>query len=323
MSFSSSSKRPLAVAAGVAAVLATCAYIVKRKSSEAEAQNPPQGRFVSVQGVALHVIEHGSPSAPVLVLLHGNGVMAIEMELSGLVDQAASRFRVLVFDRPGYGHSNRPDGHNYTPQVQAELLWEALDQMGVQRPTVLGHSWGALVAGAMAEQRPQSLKAVILVSGYYTPGLRFDVPWMSLPALPLLGTLMRHTVSPLLSRALWPLMLKRLFGPAAVTTAFKTRYPVWMSLRPGQIKASAAETAMMIPAAMRVLRSNPEDMPPTVIVAGESDRLLGSQRHSGRLSRRLPDSQLHLVPHAGHMVHHTATDAVMRAIDQGLAMARE
>jgi len=308
--------RSLAIAAGAIALLGISAYVVRRNTERVEADNPPQGRFIEVQGVRLHFTEHGDASSPPLVLLHGNGAMATEMELSGLVERAARRYRVLVFDRPGYGYSERPEGRLYTPENQAALLLDALQQLGVERPIVLGHSWGAMVATAMGVARPEALRALVLVSGYYTPSARLDVFWESVPAIPVLGTLLRNTVSPLFGRLLWPLMVRRIFWPAPTAPAFKERYPVWMSLRPKQLQASAAEAAMMIPESVRLMRRVAEIQLPVVIVAGESDVLLLTAWQSRRLHDRMPASRLHVVPHAGHMVHHTDPDAVLDAIDE-------
>src|SRR5690242_14264847 len=97
--------RALATVGGAVAALAACALFVRYQTRRAEAHNLPRGTFVEVDGVRLHVIERGDPDAPPLVMLHGNGAIAEELVLSGLVGRAAVRYRVLVFDRPGYGHS--------------------------------------------------------------------------------------------------------------------------------------------------------------------------------------------------------------------------
>ena len=310
-----------AIAFGALALLSLGAWVTRRKAREVEARHPPTGHFMDVDGVRLHYTEHGPSTAPTVVLLHGNGAMTTEMELSGLVARLSTRYRVIVFDRPGYGYSGRPSGRSFTPSAQAELFEDALARLGVREALVLGHSWGAMVATAMALASPGLVRGVMLVSGYYTPSLRLDVTWMSPSALPLVGTLLRHTVSPLLARLLWPVMMRRIFAPAPTAPAFAQGYPVWMSLRPGTLRASAAEAAMMIPQAIRLLRQEPALRVPVAIVAGEKDRLVSTAWHSGRLHRRLPGSRLHVVPNAGHMVHHTAPDAVAAALDELAARA--
>ena len=55
---------------------------------------------------------------------------------------------------------------------------------------------------------------------------------------------------------------------------------------------------------------------PVVIVAGEEDRLVDIDAQSTRLHLDVPQSKFHRVPGIGHMVHQSATDAVMSAIDE-------
>jgi len=310
---------PLLIAA--AAVLGTSAWIARRQVRRAQLAHPAQGSFVLVDDVRLHFTMHGDPGGPPLVLLHGNGGSAEEMALSGLVDAAARRYRVYVFDRPGYGHSDRPAHHSFTPDTQANLLLQALRLLQVRQPLVLGHSWGALVALAMATRQPDALRAAVLASGYFTPSLRLDTLLLSLPAVPVIGTLMRHTLSPLIGRLLWPLMLRRVFGPAAVPERFRREYPVWLSLRPLTLKASAAEAGMMTLQAARLLPREKRLAVPVVIVAGEKDRMVMTDWHSRRMAGRLPNATLRTVPDAGHMVHHTATAQVLAAIDEAARRA--
>ena len=78
----------------------------------AERKNPPIGTFIECDGVRLHYLDRGDPTAPCVVLLHGNGSMIQDFTISGLVDLLARRNRVLCFDRPGFGYSQRP---RYSP----------------------------------------------------------------------------------------------------------------------------------------------------------------------------------------------------------------
>jgi len=94
------------IAAGVLAAAAGAALLNHWLAKKAERRNPPRGRFVMVQGVRLHYVERGT--GPALVLLHGNGSMIEDFQASGLIDLAAENYRVIAFDRPGFGHSNRP-----------------------------------------------------------------------------------------------------------------------------------------------------------------------------------------------------------------------
>jgi len=299
----------LAVGAGLAAV----ALLVRQRTRKAEHDNPPLGRFVYVDGVRLHYVERGTGQP--LVLLHGDGSMIQDFETSGLIEAAAKRYRVIVFDRPGFGYSERPRSTVWTPQAQAALLHRALQLLDVDRPIVAGHSWGTLVAVALALEFPRYVKSLVLLSGYYYPTLRLDVPLLAPPAIPLIGDLMRYTISPLLARLFWPAILRRIFGPAPVPERFSA-FPVWMALRPSQLRAAAAETALLIPAVFSLRHRYRALSMPVVIMAGSDDKLVNTQRQSEHLHRDLPESRLHLMPGAGHMIHQLAPDEVMAAIDQ-------
>jgi pimeloyl-ACP methyl ester carboxylesterase len=292
--------------------LAAAAVYVNVKTKQAEAENPPKGKFIDVDGVRLHYVEHGSGEP--LVLLHGNGITASDFEASGLLQRAAEEYRVIAFDRPGFGYSERPRTTIWTPEAQARLLHKALQQIGVDNPVVVGHSWGTLVALSMALEFPQDVRGLVLMSGYYYPSVRLDVTVMSQPAIPIIGDLMRYTISPLLSRLIWPLAVKRIFSPAEVPESFK-RLPVWMMLRPSQLRASAADTALMIPAAIKLNKRYEELSVPVKVLAGDGDKLISPKHNSMRLDDALPSSTIQMEQGQGHMLHYAKVDDIMAAID--------
>ena len=301
------------------AALAASAILNRVLAKKAEHRNPPIGRFITVDGVRLHYVERGTGSP--LVLLHGNGSMIQDFESSGLVDLAAKTYRVIAFDRPGFGYSDRPRSIVWTPEAQADLINAALLQMGVSQPLVFGHSWGTLVAVALALKHPRNIRALILASGYYYPTVRADVWVISPPAMPLIGDVLSHTISPILGRLLWPLLLRKIFGPSPVPEKF-AGFPEEMTMRPSQIRASAAETALMIPAAYSFREAYGHLKMPVVIIAGAEDQVSEVQQ-SAELHRDIPQSTLRCIPSTGHMVHQTATAEVMSAIDMVASQKKE
>ena len=301
-----------ASAVAVAALVAT-ALLNRYLEKKAERDNPPSGRFLEVNGVRLHYVERGAGDP--VILLHGNGSMIQDFECSGLVDLVAKDHRVIVFDRPGFGHSDRPRSVVWTPDVQAELIERALAQIGVSNAIVLGHSWGASVAAAMALKYPALVRGLVLASGYYYPTVKPEVVAMTAPALPFVGDILRYTLSPLLSRLTWPLMMSKIFEPRSVPQKFGA-FPKEMALRPSQIRASAAEAALMIPDAF-MLRNRYADLKmPVVIIAGEMDKLIDIDTQSVRLHADVSQSSFHRLAEQGHMIHQTATDQVMSAISE-------
>lgn len=301
------------VAAGTALALAATAAFNIAAARRAERRNPPSGRIVSAGGIRLHVIDRGS-GHPV-VMLHGNGSMATEMMLSGVPDRLARNHRVLVFDRPGFGHSER--GTRFaTPADQARLIRRALHRMGVTKPIILGHSWGTLVALELALQDQQDTAALVLVSGYYVPTPRADVPVMAMPSLPIGGDLLSVTLWPLAARATAEAALRKVFAPAPVPDRFRRGFPVELAVRPSQLRAGAAEAAMMIPAATGMVQRAQALHMPIVVIAGDGDRVVSTDQQSAQLEAHAPGSGFIRLPGVGHMAHHTAPDQIAAAVER-------
>jgi pimeloyl-ACP methyl ester carboxylesterase len=294
------------------AALAGLAVFNRARANRAERRNGVGGGFVEIEGVKLHYLSRGE--GPPIVLLHGNGSMIHDWLISGQFDSLAQTHRIIAFDRPGFGFSDRPRSTVWTPEAQAALLAAAFTELRIERPTVVGHSFGTLVALALALDHPNSVSRLVLLGGYYYATARLDAVLGSGPAIPGVGDVMRYTVSPLLGKAMEPVANRKLFAPAQVTAEWKSEYPSDMAVRPSQVRAVAAETAMMVPAAARLSRRYHELSLPITIMAGEGDRVVDPARHSVTLHRELPRSELILIEGAGHMVHHTAGTTVHDAI---------
>ncbi|MCJ8158997.1 alpha/beta fold hydrolase [Sphingomonas sp. LaA6.9] len=298
---------------GSAIALAGAALFNRSRSKKAERDRPPIGDFVEVDGVRLHYLDRGS--GPPLVLLHGNGATIEDYLLSGLIDEAAAHYRVIAFDRPGFGYSERPRSTIWSPSAQAELIFKALMQLDVERPIVLGHSWGTLAALAMALDHPEEIAALVLLAGYYFPTARPDAALLSPPAIPVIGDILRYTVSPLAGRVMAPTMFASMFSPDVVPANIG-QWPLDMALRPSQIRAAAADTALMIPAASELSERYGELSLPIIIVGGVGDKIAHFSDQSAALHGTIASSELVTVAGAGHMVHYTAPERVMVAIDR-------
>lgn len=302
--------RKAALLAGAA--LAAGAWYVGSRARAADRRRPPQGRFVTVDGVRLHYAIAGE--GPPVVLLHGNGSMIDELVASGLPALLAQHYRVVMFDRPGFGYSERPHDRAWTAQSQASTLAFALERLGIGRATIVGHSWGALVALALALDHPERVRGLVLVSGYYYPTFRPDTFVLSAPAWPVVGPLIRHAISPLTTRLAWRGLSRVLFGPPATPERFERLSP-WRFLEPSRLRAAGEESSVVRSQAETLSRRYGTIRVPTVILAGEGDRIVSVSRHAERLHRAIPDSVLHAVPGIGHMLHHTVPQRVLRAID--------
>jgi pimeloyl-ACP methyl ester carboxylesterase len=152
--------------------------------------------------------------------------------------------------------------------------------------------------------------------------LRLDAPPMSVPAIPIIGDLLRYTVSPIMMRLMWPLVTRRMFSPKKVSGRFK-EIPPWFLLRPKQLRAQAADTALMVPSAMSLSKRYGEVKVPVTLIAGTQDKMVVTSDNSERLERELRDAHLELEPGVGHMTNYADPERILKSIDALAAQVGE
>ncbi|CAA9318032.1 MAG: hypothetical protein AVDCRST_MAG90-856, partial [uncultured Microvirga sp.] len=226
----------------------------------------------------------------------------------------AEHHRVIALDRPGYGYSERPRDRLWTAGAQAAFLHRTLEALRVENPIVVGHSWGSIVATAYGLHVPGAAGGFVLLSGYYFPTRRLDAWVAAAPAIPLVGDVMRYTVSPFVGDLIAPKVIRKVFEPGAVPRRFAKRFPVGLSLRPWQLRASAEDSAFMVPAASAMQDRYGELEMPVAILTGSDDRIVTPARQSIRLHHAVPTSEITVVPGLGHMMHYGAHDEIMAAV---------
>lgn len=277
----------------------------------------PVGQFISIDGVDLHYVERGAGRP--LVFMHGAGGMLDEFFTSPLADILSARYRVIVFDRPGFGHSTRPHAGLSGPSAQARLLRAALGRLGIERPIIVGHSWGGAMALAYAVEYPDALSALIVLAGWAFPARQAAILLYSLPSAPFLGGIVQRSVWPSLARLLAPEAIARIFAPALVPAAFTADFPLELALRPSQLFADAEDIRMLNPGVARLQPHYPTIGVPVELVTGDSDGIVDPAQHVMRLASLLPQARLTVLDGVGHMLHHTAPDAIGLAIDRAAA----
>jgi pimeloyl-ACP methyl ester carboxylesterase len=183
----------------------------------------------------------------------------------------------------------------------------------VRNPVLLGHSWGTLVAIALAIRNDREVAGLVLASGYYFPTPRWDMWIMSGPAIPILGDVFRYTIAPIVSWPIIPGTLRKLFAPRSVPEEFTENFPVSLAVRPNQLRATAEDSAFLIPAAAGFQSHYSNLRCPVRIFHGTQDKVIEAEQ-ARRLQRALPRSLLHLVEDAGHMVTYADTEAIAQAV---------
>jgi pimeloyl-ACP methyl ester carboxylesterase len=100
---------------------------------------------------------------PVLLLLHG--AVSDSRVWRSELDSLSDAFTVVAWDAPGCGGSSDPPEHFRLPEF-ANCLGQFIDALSLDRPHVLGHSWGSALALEMYGQRPAGVRSLVLVGAY-------------------------------------------------------------------------------------------------------------------------------------------------------------
>ena len=157
-----------------------------------------RGRYLPLRAGLTHVIEEGQDDQAPILLVHGATVPAWEFDRL-IPHLRTAGWRTIRFDLFGHGLSDRP-AVRYDFSFFLEQALEVLDGITSHRPlTLLGHSFGAALAAAMASQRPERIERLVLVA----PLLDFMAHsfWGQVFSLPGIGGLMMRRVGlPVLER---------------------------------------------------------------------------------------------------------------------------
>jgi pimeloyl-ACP methyl ester carboxylesterase len=152
-------KVTLALCAGIVVLLVLNAVAVSNETKDAE-QITEGAELIDTSAGTLQVLDEGAPQGPPIVLIHGYaGSMRWYDQLAGLL---GTDHRVIRVDLLGHGGSEKPSA-GYEVGEQANAIAEALASLGVTDATVVGHSLGATVATALAEQSPELAAKVAVI----------------------------------------------------------------------------------------------------------------------------------------------------------------
>ena len=304
------------------------AYVASRVAHD---HPQAESRFVNVEGANFHFVIRGA-GRPV-VLIHGNPGSC--QDWARLYSPLSSHYQAFGFDRPGHGHSDRPNHRDITVDVQAQLLCAALDELRVERPILIGHSWGGALALAYALTYPRDVAGLVLLApAVYESddGVSF---LSKLPAWPVVGDVVNYLFTPLIASWLVRTDLKKAFAPDAVPKHY-LRHTLAEWTRPKKVKWYSVDDALLneslpklSPRYSELLDSKENGSRgrdshlrvPISILTGDSDLIVPFEENSGRLHRALPGSELLVLEKTGHQIPFTRPDAVVEAVNRVASIA--
>lgn len=300
---------------GFVALIALLACITTVGAAMVARRYPPQGRFVEIAGGRIHVLELGPASdAPPIVLLHGASGNLQDMRLT-LGARLSQHHRVVLIDRPGHGWSDRI-GDVATPAQQAKIVAQTLDALGIKRAVVVGYSWSGALAAAFALDFPERVAGLALLAPvlYPWPG---GIAWhYELASMPVIGPLFAHTIVLPVALPFIDALARGLFTPQDMPANYTRDAAIPLVLRPAEFVANAQDVAALKEGVMRQSPRYPQITAPTLIITGDSDRIVSPDIHSRTMAATLPQARLVVLPGVGHAVEHVAGDVVADEIEK-------
>jgi pimeloyl-ACP methyl ester carboxylesterase len=129
-------------------------------------------------GLEYEEIGQGEP----VLLIHG-GFISDALSLVAREPALAERNRVIWYRRRGYGGSD-PGSEPFTVAVQAADARGLLDELGIERAHVVGHSGGGVIATELALQSPERVRSLVeLEPAIFPPDLAHLWPEMLAPIM--------------------------------------------------------------------------------------------------------------------------------------------
>jgi len=307
----------LVIGTGLALLIVGLVLFTALTARRAEALAPPTGRFIEVDGARLHYLDRGT--GPAVVLVHGLGGNL--RNFYGLVDKLAASCRVVAVDRPGSGYSTMVSGEHPTLRAQATIIVRFIRKLGLDRPLLVGHSFGGALSLALALDYPDSVSALVLISTLSQVEPAPPAIFKSLDIRsPTLRWLIAWTLMAPLGKLAHQAALKAVFAPELVPKTFDADSGGALGLRPDSFIAASKDMVSDPDELAITMPRYPSLAIPVDVIYGRQDPILNYQAHGERLVAALPNATLYVIE-GGHMIPVTVPDQIASRIKQAAERA--
>jgi pimeloyl-ACP methyl ester carboxylesterase len=244
--------------------------------------------YTVLAGRRMRYIDVGE--GPAVILVHGLASTWSAWHRNIL--ELATDHRVIAVDLPGFGRSDRLRGP-VEIRHYADALRRLLDQLGVGRVRIVGHSMGGIIAQQFASRLPERSAALVLVACGGPAGRLQESFFRAMAVAPLRRQLIGWVVHD-------PSVVSRELAADMIATACRA---------PG--------TAAAVRASLRDMHQQDTGLIacPTLVVAGRRDRIV-SLTSIDRVAAAIPGARYEIMPDAGHnpmFEHPEAFNALLRS----------
>jgi pimeloyl-ACP methyl ester carboxylesterase len=277
---------------------------------------PQAGKSVEVTGATLNVVDLGPRDAPgpPVVLIHGasSNLKAMQQPLGQML---AGKHRVILIDRPGHGWSPRARETDSTPAIQAKMIDEALEKLGVGPAIFVVHSWAGALGARMALDYPARVAGLVMLAPVLYPWTG-GVGWYNdVVTTPVIGPLLAYTITLPLGTFLTGPGARNAFLPQIMPENFVSDTATPLLLRPREFLANARDLVTLKAAVAEQAPRYGTIKVPVVVIAGDADTTVSPTIHSRPFAAAVPQTKLIILPGVGHIVQNAAPELVISEID--------
>lgn len=270
-----------------------------------------------------------TPNGRTAVLLHGKNFCAATWE-SQIRALSAAGYRVIAPDQIGFCKSSKPAAYQFSFRQLAENTHALLDKLGVERPILVGHSTGGMLAAHYALLYPKAVEQLVLVNPV---GLE-DWSAKGLPPISLAQWYQRELKTSAES-------IRAYETATYYAGRWEPRYEPWVTMLaglnsgPGK-EAVAWDSALVYDmiVAQPVVYRFPQIAVPTLLLIGQKDNTaigkdlapaelrpkLGNYPELGKeAAKAIPGARLVEFPELGHAPQMSDPDGFNRALIEGIA----
>lgn len=253
-------------------------------------------------------------SGPDVLLIHGT-LMTLDDMVLGPMAALAERHRVVAVDRPGHGTSDHVRVTDGSLWSQAATIHAAARALGLRRPVVCGHSYGAAVALAYGIAYPDEAAGIVALSPICFPQPRLELLLFGQRAVPGSGDALAEALHASTDALLLPTLWSAIFAPQAMPERFAAEFPFALAGLPKQMISEGENAVAMAADLSRSAFGYPGCRVPVRVLAGSADIVINPVVHGWAAAQLMPRGRFDLLPGIGHMLHHFCVDAVVSAVD--------
>lgn len=272
-------------------------------------------------GSTTHYWEYNDKNKPTIIMVHG--FRGTHHGLERIVRQL-KEFHVIVPDLPGFGKSEpfTKDTHSLDQYVSFldEFIKKTTDE---EKPVLLGHSFGSIIAGHYAVKKPKTIEKLVLINPIGAPALKGSKAALTRLAIfyywlgrTLPANLSNIWLSSRISTDIMTLIMTKTKDKdmrAFIRDQHRQHFSTFSNstVVSEAFKASVANDVREIAEHIKL---------PTLLVVGEKDDVTPLEKQR-QLSGLIKGSKLHIIYNVGHLIHYETSDEAAKVIHEWITAA--